>query len=172
MRTSSTISFYLRITKFWNRIHSMIELILWSHSKQMICANVWIENIVCVPSIPKPLLWWERAHLILDFEESICHGNNLAFMYTREFAHFYSRSRPLFHARFDAGSAIFLPPSMVRSRNYTRHNLIPYVCELWSVLKFLSLTSSIESSLLNVWKSFFRIMYCSYILFQHFWSDV
>ena len=51
------------------------------------------------------------------FERSICHdGNNLAFMYTREFAHSYPRSRPLFHARFDAGSAIFLLASTSRSR--------------------------------------------------------
>ena len=43
-------------------------------------------------------------------------------MYTREFAHSYPpRSCPLFHARFDAGSAIFLPPRVVRSRTHSNH---------------------------------------------------
>ena len=98
--------------------------------------NVWIENILCVPSIPKTTFMVRTSASDPGFrgEHGICHGNNLAFMYTREFAHFYPRSRPLFHARFDAGSAIFLPPSMVRSRNHTNHNIIPYIHDFLSKL--------------------------------------
>ena len=45
-RTSSTNSFYFRITMFWNRIYSMVEPILWVHSNQMIWAIVWRISVL------------------------------------------------------------------------------------------------------------------------------
>ena len=44
-RTSSTIQFYHRTGKFWNRIDSIIDPILWCHSKQMIWAIDFLPMI-------------------------------------------------------------------------------------------------------------------------------
>ena len=81
--------------------------------------NVWIIWKLCAIYPPKTTFMVRTTASDPGFfERSICHdGNNLAFMYTREFAHSYPRSRPLFHARFDAGSAIFLLGSTSRSRS-------------------------------------------------------
>ena len=102
---------------WWTLAKGMIDWLLSSPEENS--DNVWIIWKLCAIYPPKTTFMVRTTASDPGFfERSICHdGNNLAFMYTREFAHSYPRSRPLFHARFDAGSAIFLLASTSRSRS-------------------------------------------------------